>query len=95
MLTLRIHLDDPDESNGALQVLPGSHEGGRLNSEAIQAWKEKHEPVICPVAKGGVMLMRPLLLHASSAAKHPTNRRVLHFEYSSSDLPSGLSWYDA
>jgi len=95
MLTLRLHLDDADESNGALRVLPGSHKAGRLDALAIQAWRQRHEPVVCPVAKGGAMLMRPLLLHASSQALHPTNRRVLHFEYSSSDLHGGLSWYDA
>lgn len=95
MLTIRLHLDDTDEFKGALHVLPGSHKCGRLDAEAIKAWREKTEPVVCPVAKGGVMLMRPLLLHASSPALHPTNRRVLHFEYSSSNLPSELEWYDA
>lgn len=94
MLTIRLHLDDTDEFNGALHVLPGSHKCGRLEAKAIQEWREKREPVICPVAKGGVMLMRPLLLHASSQSLHPTNRRVLHFEYSSFNLPNEIAWYD-
>lgn len=95
MLTLRLHLDDTDEANGALRVLPGSHKHGRLKAEDIQSWQERDEIVSCEVAKGGAMLMRPLLLHASSTAKHPRHRRVLHFEYSSSGLPEGLEWFDS
>jgi len=95
MLALRVHLDDTAESNGALHVIPGSHKHGRLTAQDIQSWKEHHQIITCPVAKGGVMLMKPLLLHASSKASHPEHRRVLHFEYSSSDLPGELAWYDA
>ena len=95
MLALRLHLDDTDESNGALRVIPGSHKHGRLDAEEIQSWKVYHGTVPCPVNRGGVMLMRPLLLHSSSAATNPKHRRVLHFEYSSANLPCGMNWYDA
>jgi hypothetical protein len=94
MLTVRLHLDHTDESNGALRVLPGSHKHGRLEAQEIQHWKGTQTAIACPVTKSGVMLMRPLLLHASSAASNPSHRRVLHFEYSSSDLPVGLEWFD-
>jgi len=94
MLSLRLHLDHTDESNGALRVLPRSHKHGRLGPQEIQHWKDTRVSVTCQVNKGGVMLMRPLLLHASSAASNPSHRRVLHFEYSSSDLPVGLEWFD-
>ena len=36
MLTVRLHLDDADASNGALRVLPGSHRFGRLSATQIQ-----------------------------------------------------------
>ena len=36
MLTIRLHLDDADETNGALRVLAGSHRLGHLSSERIQ-----------------------------------------------------------
>lgn len=94
VLALRLHLDDADESNGALRVVPGSHKHGRLGPHAAQRLKERHGVVTCAVVRGGAMLMRPLLLHASSAAAEPSHRRVLHFEYASSDLPGGLRWYD-
>jgi hypothetical protein len=50
MLTIRIHLDDTDELNGALQVIPGSHKTGRLLAEEIQDWKEKRNSVTCRIA---------------------------------------------
>ena len=93
ILTVRLHLDHTDEWNGALRVRPGSHKYGRLNAGDIESWKQRPQ-IIVSVAKGGVMLMRPLLLHASSVAQNPQHRRVLHFDFSSSDLPDGLEWFD-
>ena len=94
MLTLRVHLDHANETNGALRVLPGSHRFGRLDAQQIQSWKEREKTVTCSVGSGGVMLMRPLLLHSSLPALNPEHRRVLHFEYSSIDLPDGLDWFE-
>jgi hypothetical protein len=93
ILTLRIHLDDTDEANGALKIIPGSHKDGRLTHEDIQSWKRKASPVICRVPRGGVLMMRPLLLHSSSASPRPTHRRVLHLDFSASNLPGELEWF--
>jgi ectoine hydroxylase-related dioxygenase (phytanoyl-CoA dioxygenase family) len=92
MVTLRLHLDDCFTDNGALRVLPGSHLQGELDAEAITAWSANQSPITCEIAKGGALLMRPLLLHASTAAKNPSHRRVLHVEYAAMDLPNGLKW---
>jgi ectoine hydroxylase-related dioxygenase (phytanoyl-CoA dioxygenase family) len=94
MLTLRVHLDDTDEFNGALRVIPASHKGGRLSAEEIQVWKEKGDSITCSVKRGGVMIMRPLILHSSLAALHPRHRRVVHLEYCSAKLPDGLEWHE-
>ncbi len=48
----------------------------------------------CLVPKGGVVMMRPLLLHASSAATEPTRRRVIHLEYAAEPLPEGVEWFE-
>jgi ectoine hydroxylase-related dioxygenase (phytanoyl-CoA dioxygenase family) len=93
IVSLRVHLDDTDESNGALRVVAGSHRFGRLSATEIQRKKVEDEIVTCRVKKGAAMLMRPLLLHASSAATNALHRRVLHFEYSSVKLPEGLEWF--
>lgn len=94
MLTLRVHLDQADESNGALRVLPGSHACGRLDATQIEDYKQQQEPVTCVVGNGGALLMCPLLLHSSRPALNPEHRRVLHFEYSSVTLPGGLKWFE-
>jgi ectoine hydroxylase-related dioxygenase (phytanoyl-CoA dioxygenase family) len=92
MLTVRIHLDRTDESNGALRLIPGSHSQGRLSTMEIDRWKQS-PAISCNCQAGGILLMRPLLLHASSIAISPSHRRVIHLEYASQPLPSGLEWY--
>lgn len=92
MVTIRLHLDDCSADNGALRVLPGSHLQGELNAEAINDWTVKQVSVTAEIPKGGALLLRPLLLHASSPAKNPSHRRVLHVEYATTDLPNGLKW---
>jgi ectoine hydroxylase-related dioxygenase (phytanoyl-CoA dioxygenase family) len=92
MVTLRLHLDDGTVDNGALRVVPGSHLEGELSAEGMAHWIKHHAAVTCEIAKGGALLMRPLLLHASSPAKNPSHRRVLHVEYAATELPNGLKW---
>ena len=95
MLTVRLHLDHTGEANGTLRVVAGSHQHGRLDPEQIEYRKQQERPFTCVVKSGGAVVMRPLLLHSSLAAVNPRHRRVLHFEYSSVDLPAGLHWFDA
>jgi ectoine hydroxylase-related dioxygenase (phytanoyl-CoA dioxygenase family) len=92
MLTVRIHLDRTDESNGALKVIPGSHCDGKLNDLEIDRFKQT-DSTICTCEPGGILLMRPLLLHASSVAIEPSHRRVIHLDYAGCNLPAGLDWY--
>jgi Phytanoyl-CoA dioxygenase (PhyH) len=92
MMTIRLHLDDCDASNGALKILPVTHRLGKLGAADISKWMAHSEPVICELSKGDALLMRPLLLHASSPAENPKHRRVLHIEYATQELPNGLKW---
>jgi ectoine hydroxylase-related dioxygenase (phytanoyl-CoA dioxygenase family) len=94
MLALRVHLDDCDIWNGALKVMSGSHKRGRLSQGGISECIKTETPTVCEVPRGGVLLMKPLLLHSSSVSSRPFHRRVIHFEFSSGDLPEGLSWYE-
>lgn len=91
MLALRIHLDDCGNDNGALRVLPGSHRHGWVEDQ-ISEWKRNVPDVVCAAPAGGVVAMCPLILHASSKAIAPSNRRVIHIEYAGQSLPSGLRW---
>ncbi|MBB3166998.1 phytanoyl-CoA dioxygenase family protein [Simiduia aestuariiviva] len=92
MVTFRIHLDDTNLKNGCLKVLPKSHQLGILDSSAIRSYVQNHEAVVCEAPAGSALAMRPHLLHSSSKAVTPSKRRVLHLEYSSFKLPSGVSW---
>jgi hypothetical protein len=94
MVTMRLHLDDCFAENGALKVVSGSHLQGELSTEAINDWVENTASVTCEIPKGGGLVMRPLLLHASTRVTNPTHRRVLHVEYATSELPNGLRWFE-
>lgn len=81
VVALRLHLDDSSGDNGPLRVLPASHLLGVLNDEAIESLVRRMEPADCLVGSGGVVVMRPLILHASSKAVSERPRRVMHIEY--------------
>ena len=88
---MRIHLDDTTIKNGALKVIAGSHQK-QLNDEEIKLITGNSIPFISEVSSGGVQLLKPLLLHASSESKVQRRRRVLHLEFSSLELPNGLEY---
>lgn len=90
IVTVRIHLDDTDENNGALKVVPESHSKGIYRPDTID-WSVERE-VSCNVPKGGIMLMKPLLLHSSGRTINEKRRRVVHIELSNKELPEALNW---
>jgi ectoine hydroxylase-related dioxygenase (phytanoyl-CoA dioxygenase family) len=90
IFTIRIHLDDTDENNGALKIVAGSHRKGNYRPETID-WNIEQE-VVCKVQSGGIMIMQPLLLHASNRTTNNNKRRVIHLEFSNQLLPGELQW---
>lgn len=80
MLAIRLHLDESDEDNGPLRVAPGSHRDGCLSADEVLNCRQR-PTVICKVPRGGAILMRPLLVHASSCSIRPEKRRVIHLEF--------------
>jgi ectoine hydroxylase-related dioxygenase (phytanoyl-CoA dioxygenase family) len=86
VLALRLHLDDSTSENGPLRVLPGTHRLGVLNDKEIQELVAKKTAVNCLVQTGGVLAMRPLIVHASSKMQSKNSRRVLHIEYAAADI---------
>ncbi|QEL17933.1 phytanoyl-CoA dioxygenase family protein [Limnoglobus roseus] len=86
MLTVRIHLDAMTHDNGPLRVVPGSH---RTTDDLTE------DAVTLHCHPGDVLLMRPLLLHASGHSLPTTDehRRIVHLECAPSrELPDGLEW---
>src|SRR6266702_4931643 len=70
----------------------------RRDVEGYGPWSSKagipHVQPPISVLEGGLVVMRPLLLHASSPAKSPSHRRVIHIEYACYSLPEELRWFE-
>lgn len=90
IFTIRIHLDDTDENNGALKVVDESHSKKIYRPETID-WNIEKES-FCSVKSGGIMIMKPLLLHGSNRTSNHKRRRVIHIEFSSKTLPAPINW---
>lgn len=96
MVTIRLHLDDTPSLNGALRVIPESHLLGKIPTIGVAKHASAPE-TICECLAGDVLLMKPLILHASrrseSSSSQTQRRRVIHIEYArDSDLHSSLRW---
>ena len=94
IFTIRIHLDDCTRENGALRVIEKSHKKGIIR---IKDWVKNKNGIerICEVQKGGILLMKPLTLHASKRTENQKNRRVIHIEFTNQELPIGLNWKES
>jgi ectoine hydroxylase-related dioxygenase (phytanoyl-CoA dioxygenase family) len=90
VVALRLHLDDSTEENGPLRVLPATHKQGVLTDDAIHELAEKTRPIECTVQRAGLLIMRPLLVHASSKSQAQQPRRVLHIEYAAGPSLAGF-----
>lgn len=88
LLAVRLHLDDCHASNGPLRVSPGTHRDGVLNSAELAETARRLGEIACTARMGDVLLMKPLLLHASSPATNPRHRRVLHLVYHDGPPPA-------
>jgi len=92
MVTFRLHLDDANESNGCLKVIPNSHHKGIIKQSDINNIVHTEQSYNCSVKAGDVVLMRPHILHSSSKSTSPSHRRVVHLEFSNYNLPQDLQW---
>ena len=91
IFTIRIHLDHCTKKNGALKVVPKSHTKGVIPvKDGLEDFK--NNSISCEVNKGGILIMKPLLLHSSRRTENNLNRRVIHIEFCNFNLPNGIEW---
>ena len=91
VIALRIHLDASEADNGPLRVIPGSHSHGVLSDREVMEFVAASHEVECHSPRGGIIAMRPLLIHSSSKAHSAEPRRVLHIEYADClDIGDGM-----
>lgn len=95
LIAVRLHLDPCTAQDGPLRVIPGTHRRGHIADEEAIALRSRGLEVTLCAAKGDALVMRPLLLHASSKATGTGRRRVLHFLFAPADPPHGLRWQHA
>ncbi len=75
-----------------MKVVPASHREGVLSPQCAQAVRAERGEVAAVAPRGAALLMRPLLLHASSKSSGTSRRRVLHLLFGPPQLPLGLQW---
>jgi len=92
LVAIRLHLDPCTEVDGPLQFIAGSHTQGRIDAEQAAHWRRSCRVATSTLERGDALLMRPLVLHASSKAAGTSLRRVLHFVFGPASLPYGLRW---
>ena len=95
MVAVRVHLDDCGPDSGPLRVIPRSHKLGKLNDEQIAELTTNALMAELALPQGALLLMRPLLLHASLPAVQAGHRRVLHIELAPRDVIAPLEWWKA
>ncbi len=94
MLAASVHLDDADEENGCLYVVPGSHELGPLESSDDGSHHlDPHEyplesGIPMPARSGDVVFFNYLTIHGSAVNRSERTRRNVLFQYRDpADLP--------
>jgi hypothetical protein len=63
-----------------------------LTAESVHRARDELGELTVPVLRGGAMVLRPLVLHASHKVFVDRPRRVLHYVYGPWKLPFGLRW---
>lgn len=93
LLIVRLHLDPCGPNDGPVRVYSGSHRLSRIDAALAAEARINFEEIVCLAGSGDALVMRPLVLHASSKATGNSRRRVLHFLFGPPALPLGLQWH--
>ena len=101
MVSAWLALDDVDESNGCMSMVPGSHRWGRRWTDylsTLTAWEQLGEgftspdgrpvqPTLWPVPRGGVSFHHGLTWHGSHANTSGRPRRAIALHYMDAATP--------
>ncbi len=92
MLFVRVHLDDTDQANGAMDIATGSHNEGRVSAAEAEETAHRYPIECCEAKRGDLLVLKMLTLHGSKPSKAASNRRVFRIDFASLDLPAPLRW---
>lgn len=89
--TAMLFLDDADEGNGCLKVVPGSHRSGRWRNRTDSDEFGANEidaraypdvaPQSLPLSAGSIVMFGSLLVHCSAPNRSDRERRALLYSY--------------
>ena len=92
MRFIRVHLDDCDAANGAMEIARGSEAEGHVPEAQAAEIVTQYPAELCAARRGDIQILPMLVLHRSRPATTDAPRRALRLDYASTDLPAPLSW---
>lgn len=92
MRFIRVHLDDCDETNGAMEIARGSEAEGLIPETQASEIAARYPAVHCSARRGDIQVLPMLVLHRSRPAATDAPRRALRLDYALTDLSAPLSW---
>jgi hypothetical protein len=95
MRFIRVHLDDCDETNGAMEIAQGSEAEGLVPEAKAAEIAALCPTELCSARRGDIQILPMLVLHRSRPATSTAPRRALRLDYALADLPAPLAWYAA
>lgn len=95
MRFVRLHLDDCDTENGAMQIALGSQTAGPVTAAEAATLADALPQETCTARRGDVQILPMLVLHRSPPARSTAPRRALRLDYATIDLPHPLQWVTA
>ncbi|MEK3890493.1 phytanoyl-CoA dioxygenase family protein [Bacillus sp. FSL K6-3431] len=93
VMAASVHLDNANEENGCLHVIPESHKNGPIPHIGSYFLNNKEYPIesgiACPAEAGDVLFFNYLTVHGSKPNRSERTRRNVLFQYRDpADLPT-------
>jgi Phytanoyl-CoA dioxygenase (PhyH) len=93
MRFVRLHLDDCDADNGAMEIALGSESRGVVpEAEAAQV-AAAFPGEISTARRGDIQILPMLALHRSQPSRSSAPRRALRLDYAANNLAPPLTWH--
>lgn len=90
-LIVQVFLKETTQRTGAVQVIQGSHQR-ELSPLEISLIGNNTFPTACEVNKGGIVIMRPLLVKKVDTSESPKPKQSIVLWFSSHKLPIHYVW---
>jgi Phytanoyl-CoA dioxygenase (PhyH) len=95
MRFVRLHLDDCDAKNGAMEIALGSEARGIVPESEASNVAATFPTELCAARRGDLHVLPMLVLHRSKPSSSTMPRRALRLDYAFRKLPPPLAWLTA